>query len=87
MALPPESKLTPLFKQWRAIKQDHPDVLVMFRLGDFYEMFGDDAQTGARELGLTLTSREGGPDRRIPMCGVPHHALDKYLLITALDET
>jgi len=54
-------------------------VLVMFRLGDFYEMFGDDAETGARELGLTLTSRECGQDRRIPMCGVPHHALDKYL--------
>ncbi len=54
-------------------------MLVMFRLGDFYEMFGDDAEVGARELGLTLTSREGGPDRRIPMCGVPHHALDKYL--------
>jgi len=79
LALPPESKLTPLFKQWRAIKQNHPDVLVMFRLGDFYEMFGDDAETGARELGLTLTSRECGQERRIPMCGVPHHALDKYL--------
>ena len=79
MALPPESKLTPLFKQWRAIKQDHPDVLVMFRLGDFYEMFGDDAESGARELELTLTSRECGQDRRMPMCGVPHHALDKYL--------
>ncbi len=54
-------------------------MLVMFRLGDFYEMFGDDAETGARELELTLTSRECGQDRRIPMCGVPHHALDKYL--------
>ena len=65
--LPPEAELTPLFKQWRAIKQDHPDVLVMFRLGDFYEMFGDDAQIGARELELTLTSRECGRDRRIPI--------------------
>jgi len=45
VVLPPESQLTPLFKQWRAIKQDHPDVLVMFRLGDFYEMFGDDPRS------------------------------------------
>ncbi len=79
MNLPSEDQLTPLFKQWRAIKQDHPDVLVLFRLGDFYEMFGEDAETGARELELTLTSRECGPRGRIPMCGVPHHAVDKYL--------
>ncbi len=52
---------------------------MLFRLGDFYEMFADDAETGARELELTLTSRECGPGRRIPMCGVPHHAVEKYL--------
>ncbi len=79
MKLPAEDQLTPLFKQWRAIKKDHPDVLVLFRLGDFYEMFGEDAQLGARELELTLTGRECGPGRRIPMCGVPHHAVEKYL--------
>ena len=52
---------------------------MLFRLGDFYEMFAEDAETGARELELTLTSRECGPGRRIPMCGVPHHAVEKYL--------
>jgi len=74
------SSYTPLFRQWESLKRQHPDVLVLFRLGDFYEMFGDDAQTGARELGLVLTSRECGPGRRIPMCGLPHHALQRYLV-------
>ena len=74
------SSYTPLFRQWEALKQQHPDVLVLFRLGDFYEMFGEDAQVGARELGLVLTSRECGPGRRIPMCGLPHHALQRYLV-------
>ncbi|HEY3397744.1 MAG TPA: DNA mismatch repair protein MutS [Armatimonadota bacterium] len=74
------SDYTPLFRQWESIKQQHPGVLVLFRLGDFYEMFGEDAQTGARELGLVLTSRECGPGGRIPMCGLPHHALQRYLV-------
>jgi len=73
------SKFTPLFRQWLRIKQQHPGVLVLFRLGDFYEMFGEDAEVGSRELELTLTSRECSKDQRIPMCGVPHHALDRYL--------
>ncbi len=73
------SKFTPLFRQWLRVKQQHPGVLVLFRLGDFYEMFGEDAEIGARELGLTLTSRESSRDQRIPMCGVPYHALDRYL--------
>ncbi len=73
------SKFTPLFRQWLRIKQQLPGVLVLFRLGDFYEMFGDDAEVGARELELTLTSRECYQGQRIPMCGVPHHALDRYL--------
>ncbi len=79
-ALTKTSSYTPLFRQWEALKQQHPDVLVLFRLGDFYEMFGNDAQIGARELGLVLTSRECGPGRRIPMCGLPHHALQRYLV-------
>lgn len=73
------SKFTPLFRQWLRIKQQLPGVLVLFRLGDFYEMFGQDAEVGARELELTLTSRECSKGQRIPMCGVPHHALDRYL--------
>lgn len=73
------SKFTPLFRQWLRIKQQLAGALVLFRLGDFYEMFGDDAEIGARELELTLTSRECSPGQRIPMCGVPYHALDRYL--------
>ncbi len=76
---PDPRKFTPLFRQWLSIKQRLPDTLVLFRLGDFYEMFGEDAEVGARELGLTLTSRECYPGQRIAMCGVPHHALNRYL--------
>src|ERR1039457_1129958 len=78
--MPKASDYTPLFRQWENIKKQHPDVIVLFRLGDFYEMFGPDAETGARELGLVLTSRECGPGRRLPMCGLPHHALQRYLV-------
>ena len=72
-------KLTPMLSQYTAIKQEHPDVILMFRLGDFYEMFGDDAKIAAKELEITLTSREGGRAGRIPMCGVPHHSVDRYI--------
>ena len=71
--------LTPMLAQYTAIKNEHPDVILMFRLGDFYEMFGEDAKTAARELEITLTSREAGKAGRIPMCGVPHHSVDKYI--------
>jgi DNA mismatch repair protein MutS len=74
-----DPKLTPMFRQWQAAKARYPDALLLFRMGDFYEMFGADAETGARELGLTLTSRECGEGRRIPMCGVPHHAVQRYV--------
>ncbi|MBM3498925.1 MAG: DNA mismatch repair protein MutS [Armatimonadetes bacterium] len=74
-----QDKLTPMFRQWQAAKARYPDALLLFRMGDFYEMFGEDAETGARELELTLTSRECGKGRRIPMCGVPHHAVQRYL--------
>ncbi|MGQ9731702.1 MAG: DNA mismatch repair protein MutS, partial [Candidatus Zipacnadales bacterium] len=72
-------KLTPMFRQWQAVKARYPDTLLLFRMGDFYEMFGEDAEIGARELELTLTSRECGKGRRIPMCGVPYHAVHRYL--------
>jgi len=61
------------------IKREHPDVILMFRLGDFYEMFGDDAKIASQELEITLTSREAGQAGRIPMCGVPYHAVDRYI--------
>ena len=73
-------KLTPMMQQYHTIKQEHPDKLVFFRLGDFYEMFYDDAVLGSRELEITLTSRNSDSQgRRIPMCGVPHHSVNSYL--------
>ena len=77
----PEPNLSPMFRQWQAVKRDFPGVLLLFRMGDFYEMFGEDAEVGARELELTLTSREARKGQRIPMCGVPHHALQRYLRV------
>lgn len=64
-------------RQYAAAKQEHPDALLFFRLGDFYELFFEDAKTAARELGITLTSRS--KDRVVPMCGVPYHAASGYL--------
>ncbi len=71
--------LTPMLAQYRAIKREHQDVILLFRLGDFYEMFGEDAKLAAGVLDLVLTSREVGQGRRIPMCGIPYHAADRYL--------
>ncbi len=73
------AKLTPMLQQYMAIKQEHPDVILMCRLGDFYEIFGDDAKVAAQELEITLTSREAGKAGRIPMCGVPYHSVDRYV--------
>ncbi len=72
--------LTPMMRQYHQIKKEHPDVLLLFRLGDFYEMFFEDAVVGSRELGITLTSRNTDrAGKPIPMCGVPHHAVNGYL--------
>lgn len=70
---------TPLFRQYEAIKAEYPDCILMFRLGDFYEMFGEDAEIASRVLEIVLTSRDRGEGERIPMCGVPYHAVDGYL--------
>ena len=75
----PDSADTPLMRQYLEIKEAHPDCIVFFRLGDFYEMFFDDAVVVARSLDLTLTSRDKGKENPIPMCGVPHHAARHYL--------
>jgi DNA mismatch repair protein MutS len=72
-------KLTPLLTQYRRIKERHPGMLLLFRVGDFYEMFYEDAAVGAKALGLTLTSRPHGPDNRVPLAGVPAKALDTYV--------
>lgn len=70
---------TPMMRQYLQIKSDHPDVLLFYRMGDFYEMFFDDAIRGAQLLGLTLTHRGRSAGERIPMAGVPYHAVDAYL--------
>jgi DNA mismatch repair protein MutS len=70
---------TPMMSQYLDIKEKYPDCVIFFRLGDFYEMFLDDAKLGAEVLDITLTSRSRGKDGRIPMAGVPYHAADAYL--------
>ena len=75
----PAGKITPSRRQYLEFKAQFPDAIVMFRLGDFYEMFDEDAETAARELDLVLTSRPVNKRERVPMCGVPHHAVDGYI--------
>src|SRR5215813_2602973 len=70
---------TPLMRQYAAIKKEHPTALLFFRLGDFYELFFDDAVVAARELQITLTSRNKEKGMAIPMCGVPFHAAEGYI--------
>ena len=70
---------TPLMRQYAAIKKQHPTALLFFRLGDFYELFFEDAVVAARELQITLTSRNKEKEHAIPMCGVPYHAAENYL--------
>src|SRR5947199_4401464 len=70
---------TPLMRQYAAIKKQHPTALLFFRLGDFYELFFEDAVVAARELQITLTSRNKEKDTAIPMCGVPYHSAENYL--------
>ena len=80
-SIPPSEKgsaeLTPFMRQWTAAKRENPDALLFFRMGDFYELFYDDAVTASRELQLTLTARDR--ERAQPMCGVPYHAVESYL--------
>ncbi|MCL2579476.1 MAG: DNA mismatch repair protein MutS [Oscillospiraceae bacterium] len=72
-------KLTPMMRQYLSIKQSHKNHIVFFRLGDFYEMFFEDAQEISQVLGLALTGRDCGLSSRAPMCGIPHHAIEGYL--------
>src|SRR5499427_8835251 len=74
-----DQDLTPMMRQYHAVKQETPDALLLFRLGDFYELFFDDAITASRELEITLTARHKERDNPIPMCGVPYHAADSYI--------
>ena len=70
---------TPMMKQYLEVKAEYEDYILMYRLGDFYECFFDDALIASRELELTLTGRDCGLEERAPMCGVPFHAADTYI--------
>ena len=70
---------TPLMKQYIEMKQKHPDAVLLFRVGDFYETFSDDAIAASEILGITLTRRANGSAQYVELAGFPHHALDSYL--------
>lgn len=74
-----KQKMTPMMQQYLSLKEKYSDCLLFFRLGDFYEMFFEDAVTGSREMELTLTGRDCGMSERAPMCGVPYHSVDEYI--------
>src|SRR3990170_2878603 len=74
-----QDQLTPLLRQYQEIKNNHRDAILFFRMGDFYEMFFDDAVTASKILEIALTTRDKRNDNPIPMCGIPYHAVDSYL--------
>src|SRR6185295_12940878 len=74
-----DQDLTPMMRQYHAVKQEAPDALLFFRLGDFHDLIIDDAVTASRELEITLTARNKDRDNAVPMCGVPYHAADGYI--------
>ena len=76
---PKPSNLSPVYAEYLKIKEKYPDCIVAYRLGDFYEILGSDAVTVAKELDLTLTSRDCGLDTRVPMVGFPYHVADVYI--------
>jgi DNA mismatch repair protein MutS len=71
--------MTPMLKQYLSVKEQYPDAVLFFRLGDFYEMFFEDAKRASVILDITLTSRVSGKGNRIPMCGIPYHAAQGYI--------
>ncbi|MBN1277543.1 MAG: DNA mismatch repair protein MutS [Deltaproteobacteria bacterium] len=73
------TQLTPMLRQYMSIKKKYPDSILFYRMGDFYEMFFEDARVGSRILGITLTSRGTYQDEKVPMCGIPHHASRSYI--------
>ena len=73
------NRVSPMMRHYISVKSEHPDVIIFYRLGDFYEVFFEDAIITSRELELTLTGRAAGLDERVPMCGVPHQAVDIYI--------
>ena len=75
------AELTPMMKQYLEIKEQNPDCILFFRLGDFYEMFNEDAKLASKELDLTLTTRDRSKsaEDRVPMCGIPFHSCESYI--------
>ena len=73
------AQLTPMMQQYMQTKKEYQDCILFYRLGDFYEMFFEDALTASKELEITLTGKDCGLEERAPMCGVPYHAVDSYL--------
>ena len=71
--------LSPMMRQYFEVKEENKDCILFFRLGDFYEMFYDDAKIASKELELTLTGRDCGQEKRAPMCGVPYHSCEGYI--------
>ena len=71
--------LTPMMQQYLEVKDQYKDCILFFRLGDFYEMFFEDAKTASKELELVLTGRDCGLRERAPMCGIPYHAAENYI--------
>ena len=74
-----KGELSPMMQQYFKVKKEYPGVILFFRLGDFYEMFFDDAKVASKELDLVLTGRDCGQEERAPMCGVPFHSADSYI--------
>ena len=74
-----KSKYSPMIRQYIEIKEQYPDTLIFYRVGDFYELFFNDAIVGAKELEIVLTGKDAGVEERVPMAGVPHHAVNGYL--------
>src|SRR5512136_2969033 len=79
MGVTVQRELTPAMRQYLEIKEQHPDCILFFRMGDFYEMFFEDAITASRILDITLTSRNKGKEDSIPLCGFPYHAARTYM--------
>ena len=73
------AEFSPMMQHYLSIKEEYKDAIVFYRLGDFYEMFFEDAKIASRELEITLTGKECGQEERAPMCGIPYHAVDSYL--------
>ena len=73
------AEYSPMMQKYFETKKQYEDCILFYRLGDFYEMFFDDAITASRELEITLTGRDCGQEERAPMCGVPHHAAESYI--------